>query len=86
MSNYLNLCKELFSPLGGTQSKTAFPPQSGEKSLPSLTLLAIQTIVLWRHRYQQRKQLAKLDQHLIEDIGLTEKQIREESRKPFWVE
>jgi uncharacterized protein YjiS (DUF1127 family) len=32
----------------------------------------------------QRCDLAELDDRLLRDIGLTRKQARDESRKPFW--
>lgn len=35
-------------------------------------------------RYLQRIALADLDHRLLEDIGLTEKDVRRECEKPFW--
>lgn len=33
---------------------------------------------------KSRHALAKLDQHLLDDIGLTKKQVLDESQKSFW--
>lgn len=35
-------------------------------------------------RARQRYRLAELDDHLLRDIGITTRQAREESEKPFW--
>jgi len=36
-------------------------------------------------RSRQRRQLLSLSDHQLEDIGLTQAQVLEEARKPFWV-
>lgn len=41
-------------------------------------------IVLWIQRHQQRKALAKLDQRLLDDVGLTPEAVAKEIAKPFW--
>lgn len=38
----------------------------------------------WRQKVKTRKQLANLPAYLLRDIGLTDQQIRDESRKKFW--
>ena len=35
-------------------------------------------------RYRQRQALARLDQRLLRDIGISAEQAREEARKPPW--
>jgi uncharacterized protein YjiS (DUF1127 family) len=35
-------------------------------------------------RQRQRRALLALDGHLLDDIGVTARQAREEGRKPFW--
>ncbi|PHS77241.1 MAG: hypothetical protein COB59_09510 [Rhodospirillaceae bacterium] len=42
------------------------------------------TFVLWRHRQVSRRQLSRLDDSLLKDIGLTHEQARLECQKPFW--
>lgn len=42
------------------------------------------TLNLWWKRYQGRRQLKRMPQYLWEDMGLTQKQVREECQKPFW--
>ena len=38
----------------------------------------------WRHRARQRRQLARLDDALLKDIGLTRCDAEMEAGKPFW--
>jgi uncharacterized protein YjiS (DUF1127 family) len=39
---------------------------------------------LWLARIRQRQALARLDDRLLRDIGVTRDQAKAESRKPFW--
>lgn len=40
----------------------------------------------WRRNYKTRRHLRELPEHLWDDIGLDEKEINSEVRKPFWRE
>jgi len=42
------------------------------------------TIVAWSRNYQTRQDLANMDERLLEDIGLTRSDARQEVQKPFW--
>lgn len=44
----------------------------------------LKTISIWMQRSRQRKHLAQLDKHLLDDIGLTEEMAAKEIAKPFW--
>lgn len=44
-----------------------------------------QKIVFWHQRNRSRKALAKLDDRLLEDIGLSRADVDQEIEKPFWV-
>ena len=39
---------------------------------------------LWRQRHRQRQALARLDEHLLRDIGLDRRLALREAAKPFW--
>ena len=41
-------------------------------------------LVRWRGRRRQRLDLAELDEHLLADIGVTPREARRESARPFW--
>lgn len=41
-------------------------------------------LLKWIERSRNRKELAKLDDQLLEDIAITRKQVEEEISKPFW--
>jgi uncharacterized protein YjiS (DUF1127 family) len=38
----------------------------------------------WQERSRQRSMLARLDEHLLRDLGLTRADAEEEYGKPFW--
>jgi len=38
----------------------------------------------WINRSHQRKQLARLDERMLEDIGVNAEQLQREISKPFW--
>ncbi len=42
-------------------------------------------VSLWRARQQERRDLMKLDDRLLRDIGITRSQALEEANKPFWI-
>lgn len=54
------------------------------KSSKTSPLNILATVTIWIQRSRQRKQLSRLDQHLLEDIGLTLEQAKQEVEKPFW--
>jgi uncharacterized protein YjiS (DUF1127 family) len=41
---------------------------------------------VWHRRINTRRALARMDRHLLSDIGLTEADVRTEADKPFWRE
>ena len=41
-------------------------------------------LCIWQERYLMRKRMANLDDHLLDDIGLTRDQVLAEADKPFW--
>ncbi|MGK7652908.1 DUF1127 domain-containing protein [Roseovarius sp. B08] len=60
---------------------------SARTTLPALSLIAVKlawAYVLWSQRYESRKHLARLDDHMLRDIGLTPREADTEARKPFW--
>jgi hypothetical protein len=38
----------------------------------------------WRDRWEQRRDLEDLDDHLLRDLGLTQAAAAAEARRPFW--
>ena len=77
MSNNISICKEQIAyPL--------FPVESGDQFRFGFTQIS-KNVRTWISRSRQRQHLADLDNHLLEDIGLTRKQAEVEAAKPFWV-
>ena len=50
----------------------------------SFLLSAIDLLMRWQERADQRHALAELDDRLLRDIGLDRVAARREARKPFW--
>ena len=42
------------------------------------------TVDMWLARVQQRRMLARLDDRLLRDVGISRAQAEAEARKPFW--
>lgn len=54
------------------------------QSIISLEAFAIDALLLWRTRRRERGSLARLDDRLLADIGLTRLDQDRECNKPFW--
>jgi uncharacterized protein YjiS (DUF1127 family) len=47
---------------------------------------AVRALLRWIARSSQRHDLARLDDHLLKDIGVTRAEAAREAAKPFWRE
>ncbi|WP_206201917.1 DUF1127 domain-containing protein [Terasakiella sp. SH-1] len=56
-----------------------------ETRLVNMPKMVSETIGQWLQRQRKRRELAQLDDRILEDIGLTQKEIEAEISKPFWV-
>ncbi|MDH3230844.1 MAG: DUF1127 domain-containing protein [Alphaproteobacteria bacterium] len=63
----------------GVAGTTGLRPSPG-----ALLLQAGGLISLWYERSRQRRQLARLDDRLLRDIGVDRASAMEEVSKPFW--
>lgn len=52
--------------------------------LASVLFRLAQTVARWEERRQTRRALARLDAHLMRDIGMTPLAQAAECEKPFW--
>ena len=41
-------------------------------------------LMRWSERHQQRKQLARMSDHMLKDIGISRRDAWQEAQKPFW--
>jgi uncharacterized protein YjiS (DUF1127 family) len=55
-----------------------------QSGIPRTLRDVLSLLALWRGRQRQRRQLARLDRHQLDDIGLTPFEANREIRKPFW--
>ncbi len=51
---------------------------------PWRPLSRIRLVAVWYDRWIMRQQLAELDDHMLQDIGLDRAAVRKEIDKPFW--
>ncbi|MDD0842462.1 DUF1127 domain-containing protein [Pseudomonas sp. Gutcm_11s] len=58
--------------------------QQNPASGGSLPLRAIGTLLLWQRRISSRRELAKLDERLLADAGISTYDRAIEVDKPFW--
>ncbi|MAC82389.1 MAG: hypothetical protein CML66_30540 [Rhodobacteraceae bacterium] len=73
-----------------TRSQTArtLSPLAAAPRLPLTALFAVKVATLitqWDHRYRSRNDLARLEDHLLDDIGMTRKDAMKEAKRPFWL-
>ena len=62
---------------------------SREAHLPALARWAMKFAVLvttWNNRFRSRRQLARLEQDRLEDIGWSKNRAMNEAARPFWKE
>lgn len=52
---------------------------------PLRPLARLRLVAVWYDRWIMRQHLADLDDHMLNDIGLDRKTVRQETEKPFWV-
>lgn len=62
-------------------------PHALPAQMPPLSRLLVTvalTLAAWDSRHRGRRALARLDDHLLRDIGLNEGRAASEATKPFW--
>lgn len=58
---------------------------TGLAHLPlALSRGTLRMLSVWQQRYSQRRQLQRLSDAMLKDIGLSRADVDGESRKPFW--
>lgn len=61
-----------------------FAPEAKTITLGQRTGAIMKKIILWVQRYRSRQLLARLDDRMLSDIGLSRADAYAESDKPFW--
>ena len=44
----------------------------------------VEVVLTWQDRAAQRTALARMDERMLKDIGITRSEALEEARRPFW--
>lgn len=71
-------------PKSSTSGFANYRTTTSRFELPPILFGLIETIAVWSVRRRQRHALAELDEHLLNDVGLSREQARREAAKPFW--
>jgi uncharacterized protein YjiS (DUF1127 family) len=65
--------------------RSGFRPSTGERlSVLGMLVRLADSLVVGRERRRQRNALARLDDRMLRDIGLTTADVEGELSKPFW--
>lgn len=56
----------------------------GRRSFAERARMIAEAILVWQERAEQRHQLARLDDRMLRDIGVTRVEVARELAKPFW--
>jgi uncharacterized protein YjiS (DUF1127 family) len=60
-------------------------PQILRATAPQAAVTSVvKTLLAWAIRHRSRRNLARLDDHMLRDIGLDRLAARQECAKPFW--
>lgn len=59
-------------------------PEPLAEATRSGLMSAMTTLLVWRERTRQRRELAALDDRMLTDLGLTRAAVEDEAGKPFW--
>ncbi len=61
-------------------------PISFGRTVKESFLTVDRLLATWQTRREERERLRQMPDYLLRDVGITEEQVREETRKPFWRE
>ena len=65
--------------------RSSFRPSTGERlSFIGMLVRLAEVVATGRDRRRQRQALARLDDRMLRDIGLTAADVEAEMTKPFW--
>lgn len=59
-------------------------PYSFKHLFHSLLNKALQHVLIYKHRYRSRKALLVLDDRMLEDIGISKENAKQEGERYFW--
>ncbi len=63
---------------------TSVGRESAGKRIASLLVATWDKLLLWQYRAQERHNLARLDERMMKDMGISAADIERELSKPFW--
>jgi len=75
----------LGSPYAAQAAQTVWPNNIIRAPVTAACCI-LRVVSMWHERTASRHVLARLDDHLLEDIGLTRVDVERELKKPFWTE
>ncbi len=82
--NNLNECLPVFETTSRYNHLRILSSLRVFSSLRVLIKNTIKKVAFWMERSKQRRELAELDDHMLEDIGYSHTEVQKEIAKPFW--
>ncbi len=67
-----------------TSTRHANYEQSYNQAITKHANTIVKTITFWQQRSKQRRELAVLSDHMLQDIGYNREEANLEASKPFW--
>lgn len=77
-------CTNTMSPPEGAAARALAGLDQRLPSPATVVAAAWRTLIRWQRRHDYRWKLARMEDRLLADIGMTREQADTESRKPFW--
>lgn len=65
-------------------SPTSSAPATAPKRRVGIFSRALESLVMWQERAEQRQALRELDSRMLKDIGVSAIDAAKEAYKPFW--
>jgi uncharacterized protein YjiS (DUF1127 family) len=69
----------------GSAASTAPRSAGASGKVRRVIVKALEQLVIWQERADQRHALSELNEHLLKDIGISASEAYREARKPFWM-
>ncbi|EWY41665.1 hypothetical protein N825_24290 [Skermanella stibiiresistens SB22] len=70
----------------GSHLVSSIDPIARLRWIARVIVTVFDTLAEWRERARQRRQLARLSDHMLSDIGISRADVLMEHAKPFWKE
>lgn len=68
----------------GAPVSSVLMPTAADRGVVALIVRLVEVMLVWQERRRQRRQLSRMDDYMLRDIGLSSADVEHEVHKPFW--